>query len=307
MMKHVLVVGGQSYESYAGELLENTRVYLAGLSEAAGLEVAYSVSFFDTIDYLVGEDGIRLSDSRNGGRLLESYDLVLLRVKVAPYRAFAQIVSTYLEKRGVKCVNADYVSSKPRGKLAQMVALREMDVPVPRTLYASVERMLELAPKSIAFPMVVKGIHAAKGRDNYLVNDIEQLRGLLAGQGGQPFVAQQFIPNDCDYRILIIGDQHMVIRRTGGADTHLNNVSTGGSAEILAADFFPPYVYEQCRAIMTQSDLDWAGIDVVQDKNTGKLYFLEVNSLPQLDSGAFVDEKAGLLAQYLEATLFGAA
>jgi len=43
-----------------------------------------------------------------------------------------------------------------------------------------------------------------------------------------------------------------------------------------------------------------SGVDVIVDKNTNKHYFLEVNSQPQLMSGAFVEEKAQLVADYFD-------
>jgi len=45
---------------------------------------------------------------------------------------------------------------------------------------------------------------------------------------------------------------------------------------------------------------DIAGVDMVQDKETGSWYCLEVNNSPQLASGAFVDEKRAAIAEFLK-------
>lgn len=119
----------------------------------------------------------------------------------------------------------------------------------------------------------------------------------------QLYIVQQYIPNDCDYRVLLLGDECMVIRRMADGDSHLNNISAGGSAEIVDKDTLPPSVHERCRTIMRHGGLEWAGIDVVQHREGGEYFFLEVNSLPQLDSGAFREEKAELLAAYLHSVL----
>jgi len=46
-----------------------------------------------------------------------------------------------------------------------------------------------------------------------------------------------------------------------------------------------------------------AGVDVVQDKQTGLWYCLEVNDSPQLTTGAYVDEKQAAFAKFIEDTL----
>ncbi len=306
MAKHVLVLGGMSSEARSEELLAETTRYLQVLSDAAGLDAHYQYGFFDGLEYTVSEEGVHIADTKADGQPLEQYDLVLLRVKVAPYRAFAQIVSDYLAAHGIPCVNNDFAGLPPSGKLAQMIVFQQAGIRVPETIFAGSARLLDLAPARLGFPMIVKGIHAAKGRDNHLVRSKDELRTLLAAPNAPQYIAQAYIPNDCDYRLLIIGDGFLIIRRRRTNGSHLNNISTGGHAELVPADTFPDKLLLQCRTAAERAGLLWAGVDFIYDSGKEQAYILEVNSLPQLDSGAFKDEKAGLLADFLQTILSGA-
>jgi D-alanine-D-alanine ligase-like ATP-grasp enzyme len=44
--------------------------------------------------------------------------------------------------------------------------------------------------------------------------------------------------------------------------------------------------------------MTFAGVDVMQNKETGKYYFLEVNMQPQLTTGALLKEKQALLVDF---------
>ena len=78
-----------------------------------------------------------------------------------------------------------------------------------------------------------------------------------------------------DYRVFVIND------RVGAAMVRygtqwVNNVAQGGRCEPLAPD---PEMAELALAAARAVDVDYCGVDIIRDRN-GKLYVLEVNSIP---------------------------
>ena len=50
-------------------------------------------------------------------------------------------------------------------------------------------------------------------------------------------------------------------------------------------------------------DRQVAGVDLVQDSKSKKWYILEANNAPQIKSGAFVDQKTKVIANYFDQEL----
>jgi glutathione synthase/RimK-type ligase-like ATP-grasp enzyme len=114
-------------------------------------------------------------------------------------------------------------------------------------------------------------------------------------------LAQRYHPNDGDYRVLIMdGREPLVIKRTAAGGSHLNNTSQGGSAEL---DELPVGLLEQSKSLAKELKMTVAGVDILRDKQTGEMLFLEVNSQPQLLTGAFVDKKKKLFGDLLGSIL----
>jgi glutathione synthase/RimK-type ligase-like ATP-grasp enzyme len=96
------------------------------------------------------------------------------------------------------------------------------------------------------------------------------------------------------------GREPLVIKRTSAGGSHMNNTSQGGSAEL---DELPVGLLEQSKSLAKELKMTVAGVDILRDKQTGEMLFLEVNSQPQLLTGAFVDKKKKLFGDLLGSIL----
>jgi glutathione synthase/RimK-type ligase-like ATP-grasp enzyme len=115
-------------------------------------------------------------------------------------------------------------------------------------------------------------------------------------------VVQNFIPNDCDYRVLVFGGQvKAIMRRTRqGSDTHVNNTSLGGRGDMVGLAEFPKEwqaIALQAAAAVNRSDL--AGVDMLIDQTSNKPYVLEVNKSPQIETGSNTDTKTTVFVDYI--------
>ena len=114
-------------------------------------------------------------------------------------------------------------------------------------------------------------------------------------------LAQKYHQNDSDYRVLVMGDlKPLVMKRTAASGSHLNNTSQGAKAELSN---LPKHLLEQSQSLAKELKMTIAGVDILKDKTTGEMLFLEINSQPQLLSGAYVSDKKKLFNDLLDSIL----
>lgn len=253
---------------------------------------------FDDLVYDVSNTEFRIKDTKNQMEL-KDYDIVMIRGKAARYLDLAFCVSIYSSENHLVWFN-DYSLAYPGGsKLAQAVIFYQLKVPFIRTLY-SIDRQLLLsyAKSELRFPLILKDVFGSHGNDNHLVDSAESAASILDDNQSVYFIAQPYHPNNCDYRVLIIGRQQpLQIKRSATSGSHLNNTSQGASAEKVSE--LPVKILEQADRIRRAFKMTVAGVDVLQDTSDKNYYFLEVNSQPQLATGAFIPDKIAALQSYL--------
>jgi hypothetical protein len=144
------------------------------------------------------------------------------------------------------------------------------------------------------FPIIAKATGGTRGGDNYLVESLDQLEKILASQNRQ-FIIQEYIPNNCDYRYFIADRLRGVIKRSSSGESHLNNTSKGGAAELVDINSIDPILKKQAVQASLIFNRNVAGVDIMHSEIDGKPYFLEVNRAPQIEGASFEDEKANWL------------
>jgi glutathione synthase/RimK-type ligase-like ATP-grasp enzyme len=301
-VKNILVIGSKRVDASKNEPLEMIADYVQRTVDAASIEVSYC--HLDELVHVLDGSNTRIYLAVSG-QALESFDFVWFRGKLAPSLNELGIITRYLDTKHVKYANHSYADRAPFGKLAQMYTLAALGLPYPKTVSALAEYLPGAIADEFTYPVVLKAVHAGHGHSNYLVRDEAHLRELLAAEPETTFVAQTYIPNDGDYRVLLIGNEPLIIHRKGSEDSHLNNTSQGGTATLTEVTGFPAEILEQARRFAAACNYQIAGVDVMFGSRDDKPYFLEANSQPQLMTGAFTDEKAAILRDFLHAQLDG--
>ena len=136
-----------------------------------------------------------------------------------------------------------------------------------------------------------------------LISGVLRLAGILQKQPDLQFMAQEFIANQGDFRVLLMGPEVAIIHRQSQGDSHLNNTSVGGQATLIPTNDFPTEVIEESRKFAELCEYEISGVDVIFDSSTNKHYFLEINSQPQLMTGAEVPLKSHMLCSYFSQVL----
>ncbi len=153
---------------------------------------------------------------------------------------------------------------------------------IPTFTFLDKKTLLEaLKSGRLKFPMIKKPNLGSKGEGIKLIKDDSDLK-LLQNDDIKESIFQNFIENDGDYRVLVIGGQPVdIIKRTGAKDSFLNNVSMGGDTSLVTDEKLRTELFEISAQIASSLNLGFCGVDIIQDKNTKKLYFLELNTVPQ--------------------------
>ena len=227
---------------------------------------------------------------------LESYGLVILLQWTAS-RALGDIahaVAMYAESKGIAVWNREATAARSTTKLSQLMRLTLNAIAVPMSVFCvDGALLLDHADDIGSWPLICKDILASRGRNNFLVQDRAELQAVLAEVQSAPMILQQWVPNDkSDLRFFVVDSKvGLVIRRKGTDASHLNNVSAGGSAEIIPIEEIPHSTIAEVEQVADLFGRELCGIDYIFDTNEQRYVFLEINGTPQIVNGVFVTEK----------------
>lgn len=198
-------------------------------------------------------------------------------------------------------------------KAYQMLALKKAGIEVPKTIYGSLWYLYEImggsqhnfcsahtnvatlrlrAEKLVAsppfkFPVILKGSGGDRGTRVFKADNLKELEKLVRQlrksetEEGKRYMLQEFIPNDGDYRVLVLGKKVLGVmkRSSQSKEEFRNNYSAGGKVEV--ADL-PEEVKQLAVKAAEVCGLAVAGVDVAfRDYDFKKPVIWEVNKGPQ--------------------------
>ncbi|MFF7192053.1 RimK family alpha-L-glutamate ligase [Streptomyces sp. NPDC008222] len=291
-------------------LIVNGEVFQPEYAVSAGLELGDEFKTFfcgiEDIAFSVETGRTRVYETI-GGRDLAEFGLIQIASYPRPTATLLSSVSAYLEHRQRPPISAAGISAPT--KLYQLMLLAQDELPVPATFYLP-RRLLngsfaDLADR-LGLPFILKAMNARGGRLNFLVKtEIDFLRYVEdPAHAKAAFLAQQFIPNNGTFRILVFGrDVPVVMHRCNTDGSHLTNTAQGGHATLFEVETFDTEVLGMAVRAAELMGSEIAGVNVVQDRQTRQWYLLEVSSSPAIGSGAFAEEKTQAYSSYLRTKL----
>ncbi len=212
---------------------------------------------------------------------LEAFDAVVVRSM--PPGSLEQVVFRMdvlgrAEAAGVRVVNPPRALEAAVDKYLASARLRAAGLLVPATCVCQTVEEAMAAFEALGGDVVVKPLFGSEGRGMTRVADpAVALRVFTALARMQAVLyLQQFVPHPGhDFRLLVLGQHVLAIRRTNPNDWR-TNVARGAVAE----PFHPPEAMVSLarRAAKAVGAL-WAGVDLLPGLD-GHLYALEVNAVP---------------------------
>jgi len=142
--------------------------------------------------------------------------------------------------------------------------------------------------EQLNFPIILKGSSGDRGTNVFKIDNLKQLEKKVRElrkieiEGGKRYMLQEFIPNDGDLRILVLGDKVLgAMKRTSQnfQKEFRNNFSVGGKVEVVE---IPESIKKLAVKAAKVCGLLVAGVDVVyKDGDVNKPVVWEVNKGPQ--------------------------
>lgn len=230
----------------------------------------------------------------------DDYDVIFFRTTGKHWEE-VDLVLNSIKRKEVVVVDPLVVSGKPSMacKAWQMLALKKAGIDVPKTIYGTLWYLHEVMRCQMSdvrcqenntkfeFPVILKGSGGDRGTRVFKADNLEQLEKLVRDlrktetDEGKRYMLQEFIPNDGDYRVLVLGDKVLGVmkRSSKNKKEFRNNYSAGGSVEIAE---LPEEIKQLAVKAAKVCGLAVAGVDVAfRDFDMTKPVIWEVNKGPQ--------------------------
>lgn len=243
----------------------------------------------------------------SSGRSLSDYSAVYFK-SIFRYHEQATSIAEALAHNNVHFIGSELKHYIPAYKLSQLSRLARAGLAIPKTLYLPLEHYAshyDQLTKELGSSFIFKAIDGSTGENNYFIHSKEELDAAVRDNPDLHFIAQAFIANESDLRVIMLEDKVMMVieRRRADNTTHLNNTSQGAAASLVDKETVDSEILRVAAQAAKLMHRDVAGVDVMVETGTGVPYILEVNASPQIASGAFEEEKLDAFAEYFRGLL----
>jgi ribosomal protein S6--L-glutamate ligase len=218
---------------------------------------------------------------------LSEFDLFYFRA-VGSELEWSKLLALYAKKEEILVVDEYLMTEGPlrRFKGVSGVMMEEAKVSYPETVFVESQEDLIEELKGWKLPVVVKLSQGGRhGMGTFWIRNDEDTQEMFEkaidkdGKKIRGYLIQPYVPNDGDYRLFVVGyktlggfkrkpkEEKVVMNKSIGKSVGLSDVPEDVSLEAEKA----------CRAL----GVEVAGVDLVKDLKTGKVYIIEVNEAPQ--------------------------
>lgn len=277
---------------FYGGKLTNHLVALKKAGKQEEVEVflfSYNKIYFETESRkMILRDGSTKSLRNNREFEIKDFDLIFIRTAKNHWQEVGWVVD---EANKLGKILVDPVVERARVadalKASQMLMLSKAGLPVAKTLVGYSWLLYRKAPDYIGFPVIIKGSGGHRGGSVYKAENVWELEKIvkilrpIEIAEGRRYMAQEYVENSCDYRVIVMGDKVLgAMKRTRQTDGEFrNNFVLGGRVELARLTLGQE---ELCVKAARACGLLIAGVDLVfRNDDPTKPLFWEVNRGPQ--------------------------
>ncbi len=163
--------------------------------------------------------------------------------------------------------------------LASTPGLRDFVIPTYRVKgKKSFQKLID--NQTLSLPVIAKPNGGCRGEGITLIRKVADVDALELNVGD--YVFQQFIENDGDWRVIIIGGRPIgAMKRLAQNGSFLNNISQGAHAVTEQDPEILEVLYKIAPKTAALFRLRFCGVDIIRNAKTGEYRVLEVNTIPQ--------------------------
>ncbi|MDD4937927.1 MAG: hypothetical protein PHX34_02805 [Candidatus Shapirobacteria bacterium] len=251
---------------------------------AEKMEIVLDLISYNDVSFETETEEIKIKNKK-----IQDYGVLFFRTTGKHWEEVNLVVDA-IDKKKTIIVDPLVEKGRPSDacKAYQMLALKKAGIEVPKTIYGSLWNLLKVMNEGkMDFPIILKGSGGDRGTRVFKADNQKDLEKLVRDlrrseiDEGRRYMLQEFIPNDGDYRILVLGDKVLgIMKRSSQSEKEFrNNYSMGGKVEV--ADL-PDKIKEMAIKAAKICGLLVAGVDVAfRDNGFKKPVVWEVNKGPQ--------------------------
>jgi tetrahydromethanopterin:alpha-L-glutamate ligase len=187
-----------------------------------------------------------------------------------------------LEMLGVKVYNTGRAVERTVDKAMTSFLLHHHGIPTPDTwVCESRHEAHEIMVREITEdkPLVIKPLFGSQGNGVRMIKKGDALPVPMEAHVDGLYYLQRYVDSGegvwHDYRVFVVQGKAIAAMVRHG-ESWVNNVALGGRCEAVAHDGELGLLAE---AAAKAVEIDYCGVDIIRDRH-GKLYVLEVNSIP---------------------------
>ncbi|MFH1561508.1 MAG: ATP-grasp domain-containing protein [Patescibacteria group bacterium] len=240
--------------------------------------VSYNQVRFDTKDKTVWI----------GDKIADDYDVLFFRTTGKHWEEVNLVIDSLIRKDVIIVDPLVRLGAPSRTcKAHQMVELAKAGIGVPVSIYGSLKYLRDNAGAKFGFPLIIKGSAGDRGTRVFKADNQDQLNQLFTQlrpseiKEGRRYLAQEFIDNDGDYRLIVLGDKVLGVMKRFRTEKgeFRNNFSCGG--EVKVTDL-PDELKDLAIKASRVCQLLIAGVDIVlRNGDPQQPIIWEVNKTPQ--------------------------
>lgn len=182
---------------------------------AKKLNIDLTVASFSYLNYKSFDDGYRLFVN---DKEVSQFDLIYVRV-VGKRVEDVSLLANYAKDHNIKIVDRLYMDSlllpSSLAKSIETAKLIKAGVPIPKTIYGSLDFLRVEAPKELGYPFVIKSTTGKKAREVWATKDEAEFVELFGElreleKKGARYFAQDFLEVSERYRVFVMGGEVLV-------------------------------------------------------------------------------------------------
>lgn len=271
-----------------------TNHLLPFVDAAKKLNINVSIASFSDLSYQAfRSSNFKLEIS---GKDIKSFDLIYIRLVGRHFEELSVVVD-FARKNNIKLVDSVYQNSNfvrlPFPKSLETKILYEAGIPMPSTIFGSLNFIKEKAPRYFGESFIIKDTAGKQGHGVWWPRNSAELEEIISkllikeAEDSKRFLAQEFIKSGQRTRVLVIGGKAVaaITRPTKWRKRFIkpvDGVIPAGKREAIN----PIPEKDATLAVKAAKALgiDIAGVDILHQEETGMSYILEVNSAPRWES-----------------------
>jgi glutathione synthase/RimK-type ligase-like ATP-grasp enzyme len=238
--------------------------------------------------------------------LVTDFDLVYFKQTLG-CAEYAAALSSFLQVNGIPYICDEVTEAMSLSKITEYARLDERRLPIPKTVIVhrfAIRKYVTDIVDTLGLPLIMKDSLGRKGLLNFRVANEKEIVRIAEENQDIDFIFQEFIPNNGDYRLLVLGQNVRVAIHRERSDDNVTHINT--AKDSVASLISPSDLVEYCELACSAANImrrQIAGVDLMVDARTGHPKIIEVNDAPQIASGRFTEEKLLATHEYMRELL----